>query len=75
MATQYSKIAERLLTHAKLCRRIAASGNDDGIACKLLEMAEECVRAAAEELALARLRTPETAPVVSNWNSPPNPNA
>ncbi|MBS0246979.1 MAG: hypothetical protein JSR61_10190 [Proteobacteria bacterium] len=55
MRTSSSKIAERLLAHAALCRRMAAASDDDGIACKLLQMAEECVRAAAAEPAQGRL--------------------
>ena len=75
MPSQHSKIAERLLAHAGLCRRIAASSNDDGVACKLLQMAEECVRAAAEELAVGRLKTARVAAVVPKWNSGPDTNS
>lgn len=45
----YSKIAERLLVHARLCREFAAATTDPDRARKLLELAEDCVRGVQEE--------------------------
>jgi hypothetical protein len=44
---QSSKIAERLLAHARLCRNIADSSWNEAMAGKLERLADECVRAAA----------------------------
>lgn len=44
--SQPSKIAERLLAHARLCRQIARESWNEETACKLAEMADECTRAA-----------------------------
>jgi hypothetical protein len=43
-----SKIAERLLAHARLCRQIAEATWSEDVAQKLGLMADECTRAAAE---------------------------
>lgn len=43
-----SKIAERLLAHARLCRHIAEQSWNEETAHKLDTLAQECVRAAAE---------------------------
>ncbi|MFA6265631.1 MAG: hypothetical protein WC670_07960 [Pseudolabrys sp.] len=57
------------MAHARLCRQIAASSADENVAAELFEMAEECDRAAAEDLALDRLGIGVAVPVVSKWNS------
>ncbi|RDV05150.1 hypothetical protein [Undibacter mobilis] len=41
-----SRIAERLLVHAGLCRRLAAASLDENLAAKFLRMASECAEAA-----------------------------
>ena len=47
-APQSSRMAERLLAHARLCRDVAgASCNEDTVE-KLAQLAEDCARAAAE---------------------------
>lgn len=43
-----SRIAERLLAHARLCRHIAEQSWNEETAHKLDTLAQECVRAAAE---------------------------
>lgn len=43
-----SKMAERLLAHARLCRHIAEQSWNEETAHKLDTLAQECVRAAAE---------------------------
>jgi hypothetical protein len=68
MTKPYSKIAERFLAHAALCRRMAAYATDESAACKLLEMAEKCMEAAVEELAMARVMAAASPAVVSKWN-------
>ena len=45
--SQASKIAERLLAHARLCRQIARASWDTETAAKLAQLADECTRAAA----------------------------
>jgi hypothetical protein len=45
--SQPSKIAERLLAHARLCRNIADSSWNEEMAGKLEQLADECVRATA----------------------------
>ena len=52
-----SKVAERLMVHARLCRQMAAASLDENVADKLLRMADECVAAAAEGIALEKLTT------------------
>ena len=42
-----SKIAERLLAHARLCRQIAGESWNEATAAKLAQMADECDRAVA----------------------------
>ncbi len=44
-----SRIAERLLVHARLCREFASATTDPAMARKLLELAEDCLRGAREE--------------------------
>jgi hypothetical protein len=43
-----SKMAERLLAHARLCRQIAEQSWNEETAQRLDTLAQECVRAAAE---------------------------
>jgi len=43
-----SKIAERLLAHARLCRQIAEETWSEDVAQKLDRIADECTRAAAD---------------------------
>lgn len=43
-----SKIAERLLAHARLCRQIAEETWSEDVAQKLSRLADECARAAAD---------------------------
>lgn len=43
-----SKIAERLRAHARLCRQIASASWNEESAQKLVRLADECARAAAE---------------------------
>ncbi|MCK9918865.1 hypothetical protein MXD81_58055 [Microbacteriaceae bacterium K1510] len=43
-----SKVAERLLAHARLCQRIAEQSWSEEAAQKLSALADECTRAAAE---------------------------
>ena len=43
-----SKIAERLLAHARLCRQIAEQAWSEEVAQKLGRLADECTRAANE---------------------------
>jgi len=63
-----SKVAERLLVHARLCRQMAAASLDENVADKLLRMAEECIAAAAEGIAVEKLKdAPLTA--IPPWNS------
>ncbi|MBS0533630.1 MAG: hypothetical protein JSR72_06200 [Proteobacteria bacterium] len=46
---KYSRIAERLLVHARLCRELASATTDPAMARKLLELAEDCLRGVHEE--------------------------
>lgn len=50
-----SKVAERLLVHARLCRQMACASLDEAIGEQLLKLADECVCEAAEILAAERL--------------------
>ena len=68
MPTQDSKIAERLLVHAGLCRKFATATTDAVIARNLLQMAEDCVRAAAEDRAAILSNKSSPRPPVSKWN-------
>ncbi|HVZ54040.1 MAG TPA: hypothetical protein VG986_18870 [Pseudolabrys sp.] len=43
-----SKIAERLLAHARLCRQIADAAVSEDVAQEFERLADECLRAAAE---------------------------
>lgn len=43
-----SRIAERLLAHARLCRQIAAASQSDEMAQALGRLADECTQAAAD---------------------------
>jgi len=45
--SQSSKIAERLLAHARLCRQIADASWSETTAAELERLAAECERAAA----------------------------
>jgi hypothetical protein len=53
--TPASKVAERLLVHARLCRQMASASLDEAIGEQLLKLASECVREAAETLAPERV--------------------
>jgi hypothetical protein len=44
--SQTSKIAERLLAHARLCRQIAGASWDETTAKELEQLADACTRAA-----------------------------
>ncbi|MEI9804914.1 MAG: hypothetical protein WDN48_11220 [Pseudolabrys sp.] len=44
---QTSKIAERLLAHARLCREIAGASWNEETALSLMRMADRCERQAA----------------------------
>jgi hypothetical protein len=46
--SQPSTIAERLLAHAKLCRQIASECWNEEMAQKLEQLAQDCLRAAAQ---------------------------
>lgn len=52
-----STVADRLLTHARLCRQMAAASLDENIAEKLLRMAEACIEVVAENKAIENLKT------------------
>lgn len=41
-----SKVDERLMAHARLCRKLAAASLDENIGAGLMRMAEECLEAA-----------------------------
>lgn len=41
-----SKVAERLMAHAQLCRKLADASLDESVGANLLRMAEECLQAA-----------------------------
>ena len=43
-----SKIADRLLAHARLCRQIAAESRSERVAFDLSRLADECSRVAAD---------------------------
>ena len=45
--SQSSKISERMLAHARLCREIAGDSWNEVMAEKLKQLAEECTRTAA----------------------------
>jgi hypothetical protein len=47
-APQSSKIAERLLAHARLCRQIAGASWNEETAKTLAQLADDCARAAAK---------------------------
>lgn len=49
------KVAERLLAHARLCRKFASASLDENIGAQLLELADKCMHEAAEAAALERL--------------------
>lgn len=50
-----SKVAERMLVHARLCRQMACASLDEAIGEQLLKLADKCVREAAEILAVERV--------------------
>jgi hypothetical protein len=50
-----SRVAERLLVHAKLCRQMACASLDEALGEQLLKLADECLREATEILATERL--------------------
>lgn len=49
-----SKVTERLMAHARLCRKLAAASLDENVGAGLMRMAEECLEAAAGSAAPAR---------------------
>ena len=55
--TPGAKVAERLLVHARLCRQMACASLDEAIGEQLFKLASECVREAAEILAVERQET------------------
>jgi hypothetical protein len=55
---QSSKIAERLLAHARLCRQIADASWNEETGEKLAQLADECVRTAAKIESGCALGTP-----------------
>jgi hypothetical protein len=50
-----SRVAERLLVHARLCRQMACASLDESIGEQLLKLADQCVGEADEILAAERL--------------------
>lgn len=50
-----SKVAQRLLVHARLCQQMACASLDESIGEQLLKLADQCVGEAAEILAAERL--------------------
>lgn len=48
-----SKVTERLMAHAELCRKLAAASLDENVGANLMRMAEECLEAAANSVAPA----------------------
>lgn len=46
-----SKVAERLMAHAELCRKLAAASLDENVGASLMRMAEECLEAATVSVA------------------------
>jgi len=52
-----SKVAQRLLVHARLCRQMARASLDEGVGEQLLMLADDCAREAAEIIAAERLST------------------
>lgn len=48
LVAEYSKIAERLRAHARLCRQIAEESWSEDVAVRLAELADECTQAAAD---------------------------
>lgn len=53
-APHKSKVAERLLAHARLCRQMACASIDEALGEQLLNMAEQCVAEAAAVIATDR---------------------
>ena len=51
-----SKVAERLLAHARLCRKFASASLDENIGAQFLELADKCAHEAVEVAALERLQ-------------------
>lgn len=45
---ELSKIAERLLAHARLCRQIAERTRNEDVAADLDRLADDCTQTAAE---------------------------
>jgi hypothetical protein len=42
-----SKVDERLMAHARLCRKLAAASLDENVGADFMRMAEECLEAVA----------------------------
>lgn len=53
-APHQSKVAERLLAHAQLCRQMAAAATNEALGEKLLKMANDCMAAAADAVVASR---------------------
>lgn len=53
-APHQSKVADRLLAHARLCRQMAAGATNEALGEKLLKMADDCVVAAADAIVATR---------------------
>ncbi len=49
-----SKVSDRLMAHARLCRQLAHASLDEALGEKLLNLSEECVRAAADAIVAER---------------------
>lgn len=60
-----SKVAERLLVHARLCRQMACASLDESIGEQLLKLADQCVSEAAEILAAERLSADSSGEIVN----------
>lgn len=50
-----SKVAQRLLVHARLCRQMACASLNEAIGEQLFKLADDCVREASEIVANERL--------------------
>jgi hypothetical protein len=53
-----SKLADRLLAHARLCRQIARQSWNEHTAAELERLANECDRAAAQDMPMAPAKRP-----------------
>jgi hypothetical protein len=62
---QSSKVAQRLLVHARLCRQMGGARLDEAIGEQLLKLADEALREAAEILAGERLTASSGAKIIN----------